>query len=158
MARRTKARFMYFLQMRCEFGVNLTTQLCFRCDIRKRVEHNLTLANYLLQICDVNIYFAFAGSMNRGLRYGLNLIRSNFRTVQNHRVKLDRVEPWVKSFKWPLYQNGVMINFSGMLHFKMSTVSKRLHIISIFPKQTECGSCDSPPECPPDTAERVTNT
>ena len=89
MARRTKARFMYFLQMRCEFGVNLTTQLCFRCDIRMRVEHNSTLANYLLQICDVNIYFAFAGSMNRGLRYGLNLIRSNFRITELNSIELN---------------------------------------------------------------------
>ena len=27
---------------------------------------------------------------------GLNSIRTNFRTVQTHRVELDRVEPWVK--------------------------------------------------------------
>ena len=50
----------YFLQMRSEFEVNLTSQLSFRCDIRKRVEQSSTPANYLLQICDFNIRFAFA--------------------------------------------------------------------------------------------------
>ena len=39
---------------------NLAPKLCFRCDIRKRVEHNSTAANYLLRFCDVNICIAFA--------------------------------------------------------------------------------------------------
>ena len=59
------------MRMRCAFDMNLTSQPCFRCDIRKRVEHNSTAANYSLQICDVDIRFAFtfAGSMNRALGY-----------------------------------------------------------------------------------------
>ena len=58
----------------CECDANLTSQLCFCCDIpriRRRVEHNSTAANYLLRICDVHIRiaFAFAGSMNQALGY-----------------------------------------------------------------------------------------
>lgn len=60
-----KARFIPLrMQMRCEFDVNLTSQFCFCCDIFKGVEHNWTLANDGLWICDVSIRsaIAFAGS------------------------------------------------------------------------------------------------
>ena len=51
--------------MRSEFDVNLTSQLSFRSAIRKRVEQGWTDVEYSLQICDVNIRFAFPGSMNK---------------------------------------------------------------------------------------------
>ena len=59
----------YFLRMRSEFDVNLTSQLSFRSDIRKWVERSWTAANIRCEFCDVNIRFAFAfaGSMNRAL-------------------------------------------------------------------------------------------
>ena len=66
-------RYFLWMQMRlrCEVEVNLMSQLCFLCDIRKRVELNSPHANYLLRICDANIriVFAFAGSMNQALLY-----------------------------------------------------------------------------------------
>ena len=57
----------YFLRMlmQCEFDSNLTSQLWFPSGIRKRVAHNSTAANYLLQICDINI--RIAGCMNWAL-------------------------------------------------------------------------------------------
>ena len=59
--------------MQCEFDVNLITELCFRCDVGRRVEHNTTAANYSVRICDVNIRSAFAGNMNRHLVVILNI-------------------------------------------------------------------------------------
>ena len=41
------------------------SQLSFRSTIRKWVKQSWTAANYLLQTCEVNICFAFEGSMNR---------------------------------------------------------------------------------------------
>ena len=70
----------YFMRMRYEFDVTTRCHNICRCDITsKRVEHNSTDANYLLQKCDVNIRitFAFAGSMNRALLFqcqGLTLM------------------------------------------------------------------------------------
>ena len=57
----------YFLPMRSEFYVNLTSQLSFRSDIHKWVERSWTTANIRCDFCDNNIRFAFAfaGSMNR---------------------------------------------------------------------------------------------
>ena len=71
----------YFLRMRmrCEFDVNLTSQPALRSDIRKWVEQSWTAANYLLRICDINIRFAFARSMNRALSAQLLRIRCTAR-------------------------------------------------------------------------------
>ena len=78
--------------MRWEFDVNLTSQLCFRRDIRsiicKRIEQKSTAVNYSLQMCDVNnrIAFAFPESINRA---SLSTIYT-FKAMLRLQLRLDR--------------------------------------------------------------------
>ena len=86
--------------MRSKFDVNLMSQLSFHSECLAKVGHSSTPANYLLQMCDVNIRiaFAFAESMPRALQ-------SNIQSVQVHlfvqHLQFNRL-PLMEHFSFPL--------------------------------------------------------